>query len=90
VNPKIKKINGEINRTKDQIAEYQEKLRLLEDQKCELENSDIINLIRKKRCSDDELIAYVRSLRKSRRNVSKKPTPPDGTLAGMGENPNEI
>ena len=40
MNPKIEKLEKEIDRTKAKIAEMQAKLRKLEEQKTELENTD--------------------------------------------------
>ena len=42
MNPKIEKLEKEIDKTKAKIAEMQGKLRKLEEQKTELENTDYV------------------------------------------------
>ena len=46
MNPKIEKLEKEIDRTKAKIAEMQAKLRKLEEQKTELENTDYVAVAR--------------------------------------------
>ena len=46
MNPKIEKLEKEIEKTKTKIAEMQAKLHKLEEQKTELENTDYVEVAR--------------------------------------------
>ena len=46
MNPRIQKITDEIDKLKRKITEYQNRLRDLEKQKVELENNDIVAMVR--------------------------------------------
>ena len=46
MNPRIEKISSEIEKLKKKVTEYQSRLRDLERQKTELENADIIAMVR--------------------------------------------
>jgi len=61
-NPKIEKVKAEIDKTKAKISEFQAKLRALERQKTDLENEQIVALVRSERISDAELSALMKSL----------------------------
>ena len=61
MNPKIKKINKEYAKNAEKIAELQERQRELEKQRTELENLDIIGLVRNVGLSPDQLAALLRS-----------------------------
>ena len=61
MNPKIKKINKEYARNAEKITELQERQRELEQQRTELENLDIIGLVREVGLSPDQLAALLRS-----------------------------
>lgn len=60
MNPKIERLAKEIDKTKDKIAELQAKLRDLEKQKTELENTDIVALVRSLNLSPQELSAFIK------------------------------
>ena len=74
-NPKIEKIQSDIDKTKARISEYQSRLRVLEKQKVEIENDNFINIIRSEKISDAELNALLLSLRKG----ETKPAEPTAT-----------
>jgi len=82
-NPKIEKINTEIEKTKAKISEFQTKLRALERQKTDLEDQQIVALVRSEKISDAELTALMNSLRSrpdsmaapDRHSVSQPKTP---------------
>jgi septal ring factor EnvC (AmiA/AmiB activator) len=57
---KIEKINEEIGKTKAKIAEDQARLRELERQKTEQENTEIVGIVRDVKMSPQELAAFVR------------------------------
>ena len=52
---KIERIEKEIQKTREKITEYQNKLRGLEAQKTEVENLQIVQLVRSMRLTPQEL-----------------------------------
>lgn len=56
---KIEKIEKEIQKTREKITEYQNKLKGLEAQKTEAENLEIIQLVRAMRLTPAELNAML-------------------------------
>ena len=54
---KIERIEKEIQKTREKITEYQNKLRGLEAQKTEAENLQIVQLVRSMRLTPQELTA---------------------------------
>ena len=56
---KIERIDKEIQKTREKITEYQNKLRGLEAQKTEAENLQIIALVRSMRLTPAELTALL-------------------------------
>ena len=56
---KIDRINNEIQKTREKITEYQNKLRGLEVQKTEAENLEIVQLVRAMRLTPQELTAML-------------------------------
>ena len=56
---KIERIGREITKTREKIAEYQEKLKTLEAQKTEAENLQIVQLVRSMRLTPQELTAML-------------------------------
>jgi len=69
-NPKIDKVNLEIEKTKAKISEFQTKLRGLERQKTDLEDAQIVALVRSERISDAELTALMASLRSNGKDAA--------------------
>ena len=63
MNPRITKINGEIDKTRAKIAEFQARLRELERQKTEIENTEIVELVRGVDATPQELAAFIRAFR---------------------------
>lgn len=57
---KIDRINNEIQKTREKITEYQNKLRGLEAQKTEAENLQIVQLVRSMRLTPQELNAMLK------------------------------
>ena len=57
---KIEKIEKEIQKTREKITEYQNKLRGLEAQKTEAENLQIVQLVRSMRLTPQELTAMLK------------------------------
>ena len=56
---KIDRIDREIEKTREKITEYQNKLKGLEAQKTEAENLQIVQLVRSMRLSPQELTAML-------------------------------
>ena len=54
---KIERIDQEIEKTREKIAEYQEKLKALEAQKTEAENLEIVQMVRALRMTPTQLSA---------------------------------
>ena len=57
---KIERIEKEIQKTREKITEYQNKLRGLEAQKTEAENLEIVQLVRSMRMTPQELNAMLK------------------------------
>lgn len=60
---KIDRVIAEIDKTKTKISEYNSRLRELEKQKTELENTEIVELVRGVEASPAELAAFIRAFR---------------------------
>lgn len=58
MNPKIEKLEKEIEKTKSRIADMQGKLRELEKQKTELENTDFVAVARSYNLTPGELAEF--------------------------------
>ena len=56
---KIKRIDQEIAKVREKIAEYQEKLKILEAQKTEAENLEIVQMVRALRMTPAQLNAML-------------------------------
>ena len=61
MNPKIEKVVKEITKTKNKIAEQQAKLRDLEKQKIELENTDYVAVARSFHLTPEELAEFLKT-----------------------------
>lgn len=58
---KIERIDHEINKIREKMAEYQEKLKILEAQKTEAENLEIVQMVRAMRMTPAQLSAMLSS-----------------------------
>ena len=56
---KIERIDQEIEKGREKIAEYQEKLKILETQKTEAENLEIVQMVRALRMTPAQLNAML-------------------------------
>lgn len=61
MNPKIKKIDAEYEKNAAKITELQERQKELEKQRLELENTDIIGIVRSMGLTPDQLSALIQS-----------------------------
>ena len=73
MNPKIIKVTAAIDKTKEQIAELQAKLKVLEKQKTQLENDEIVAMFRREKLNEDEFAALLQT---GRQNKSQPPSKP--------------
>ena len=60
-NSKINRIDKEIQKTREKIAEYQNKLKELQAQKTEAENLQIVQMVRSMRLTPQELSQLFKS-----------------------------
>lgn len=65
MNSKISKINAELAKTKQKISALQDDLRDLEQQKTELENTNIVGLVREAGMTSQELAALLQAFREN-------------------------
>lgn len=63
---KLQKVLTEISRTKEKIAAQQTRLRELEQQKTELENVEIVGMVRGLSVAPEELAAFIKAFRGSK------------------------
>ena len=63
MNPKYAKVNAEIDKVKTKVTELQARLRDLERQKTEIENTEIVELVRGVDATPQELAAFIRACR---------------------------
>lgn len=63
MNKKLSKILAEIEKAKEKLSEQQGKLRELERQKTELENTEMVELIRSTKMNTEELSIFLRAFR---------------------------
>ena len=68
MNPKLKKLIDEMEKTKVKISDMQSRMRDLERQKTELENADIIAMIRGIDVPPDEFGEFVRLFKEQQKN----------------------
>jgi len=72
MNPKLKKINTEYDKNADKIRELQARQKELQAQRTELENLDIIGLVRELGISPDELATLIRKSKNNNGPVAVK------------------
>lgn len=70
MNPKIEKLAKDIEKTKAKIAEQQARLRELEKQKTELENTDFVAVARSYHLTPQELAEFLKT-----RQMAQVPSP---------------
>lgn len=63
MNAKIERVSKDIQKTKDKISEFQTRLRELEKQKTELENTEIVEAVRGMDISLADLAAMMKSVK---------------------------
>ena len=70
MNPRIKKVISEIEKTKAKIADYQSRLKELERTKTELENADIVAMVRGIDIPPAEFEAFAQAFMEQRKTVA--------------------
>lgn len=80
MNPKIEKLAKDIEKTKAKIAEQQARLRDLEKQKTELENTDFVAVARSYHLTPQELAEFLKT---RQMEFSQEPSPQE--QEGMNE-----
>ena len=80
MNPKITKILGDIEKTRERIAEHHSRLKELERMKTELENADIVAMVRGIDIPPAEFEAFARAFMEQRKTtaVPDSFSPPPG------------
>ena len=79
MNSKIQKVMTEIEKVRAKIATQQARLRELEQQKTELENTEIVGLVRGLDVSPDELATLIQAIRSGNTSGSPVVYPNRGT-----------
>lgn len=77
MNPKIIKIETELEKTKEKISELQDHARELEQQKIELENTGIVGLVRDAGMNPQELAALIQAFHENIRKPLSRPAQED-------------
>ena len=80
MNPKITKIIGDMEKIKEKIAEQQSRMKELERMKTELENADIVAMVRGIDIPPDELEAFARAFMEQRKTAAV----PDNITSHVG------
>ena len=70
MNGKIQKVEAEIEKVKAKITAQQARLRELEQQKTELENTEIVGMVRGLDVAPEELAAFIKAFRSSTAGTS--------------------
>ena len=63
MNNKLTKLQMEIDKIKQKISEQQTRLRELEQQKTEIENTEIVELVRSMKMNSSELSTFLKAYR---------------------------
>ena len=85
LNPKIIKVNSAMEKTKEQIAELQTRLKDLEKQKIQLENDEIIAMFRREKLNEDDFAALLQTRRKTPQRVMSHETPQNRKEDGLDD-----
>ena len=80
---KIERIDQEIEKTREKIAEYQEKLKTLEAQKTEAENLEIVQMVRALRMTPAQLHAWLSSGMNRGRDTALSESDSEEATAGV-------
>jgi len=84
--PKLEKIEKEMQRTREKIADWQNKLKLLEVQRTEQENLEIVQIVRAIPMSRAELVEFLKNAARPARPVSREKTVPSKSAEMPNQN----
>jgi len=73
MNPQINKVTNDIQKTKEKIVELQALLPELERKKVDLENTEIVRLVRKASVEPKELAGFLESIKPPRQTTQENP-----------------
>jgi len=92
LNPKIIKVNSAIDKIKEQIAEFNAKLRDLEKHKIQLENEEIVAMFRKEKLNEDEFAALLQAGRQTgvKKEYDAQTSPTIASLQGSTDNRKDV
>ena len=76
MNPKLQKVNREIERAKEKIAELQALLPTLEATRTKLENAEVIKVFRSADVAPDEFTAFIAAYRANMNTGAPLPEAP--------------
>ena len=76
MNPKLKKVNQEIERTRAKIAELQALLPVLEKQRTELENAEWIKALRSADVAPENFTAFIEAFKANMGGGARTPQHP--------------
>lgn len=65
MNPRIERVNKDIEKAKGKISEFQSRLRELEKQKTEFENMEIVALVRGINVDPEDLGMFIRAFKEN-------------------------
>ncbi len=75
MNPKLQKVNREIERARAKIAELQASLPALEEQKAKLENDEVIKVFRQADVAPEDFTAFIEAYKAKMAGGAKLPAP---------------
>lgn len=85
MNPKIQKVTVDIEKTRARIAESQARLKELEQQKVDLENTEIVNLFRSVDVAPTDLAGFIRAYEEQAAGKVPAASPAYGTGASYNK-----
>ena len=85
LNPKIIKVNSAMEKTKEQIAELQARLKDLEKQKIQHENYEIVAMFRREKLNEDDFAALLQTRRKTPQRVMSQEVPQNRKEDGLDD-----
>lgn len=84
MNPKIQKVTVDIEKTQARIADAQARLKELEQQKLDLENTEIVNLFRSVDVAPADLAGFIRVYKEKGLVIHAAPQPEYRPANGYG------
>lgn len=85
MNPKLNKVTDEIEKTRGKISDMQYRLRDLERQKTEIENADIVAMVRGIDVPPDEFGEFIRLFKEQQKNKAVPDMDDENNKEGLTE-----